>query len=112
MADIVSINFDLEDLIDEVDELVEEALADGVEFARRQLLQRIPSQRRESRQAVTARVNGMQAEVGLSFPPGQRYQSRGTKTEEIVTRAWNAVNAPTLNVIENSFNDRLEEFQS
>lgn len=109
MADTVSMNFDLEDLIEAAGEALDDAIDVGLEFAEEELYRRIPSHRRETRKAVQSERTEDGGQIGLKFPSNRRYRSRGTETEQIVKQAWFSIEQPTLDRIEATFHERIEE---
>lgn len=109
MAKPVTLNFDVDELVEEVEDAIADSIADGVDYARREFLTRIPSQRRETRRSVRAEAKDMSGKVGVRFPASKRYRKQGTTTERIVEDAWRAMEAPTLKAIEDSFEVNLEE---
>lgn len=109
MAETVSLNFDIDDVIDEVEEALEKSIAEGTAYAERTLRSRLPTRRTETAKAVTSQLLGTQGEVGVEFPANRRYRTRGTKTEQIVKRLWRSIESPTFAVIEKEFYDQIEE---
>lgn len=107
--DVVTMDFDLDDLIYEIEEAAEEAIEEGVEFAKQEFVKRIPSNRKLTRRSVIAISHKMSGIAGVRFPPGKRYPKDGTKTKAIVTRAWHSMKGQTLNVIRESIDNGIEE---
>lgn len=109
MANVVTVNLDLDELIEELEDAALEAIVDGAKFSEKELKKRIPPNRKKTRDAVFSRTEGDHADVGVKFPPGRRYPKRGTETERIVKRAWREIKEPVIHHIEQSFHSRVEE---
>ena len=108
MADVTLQIDDFEDLIEDA---VEESMAIASEFARGGILNQIPSNRRKTRKHLILMHNGLSGQVGIRFPPGSRYQKRGTETERLMKKAWRNTEQATFDVTEKAITTSVEEME-
>lgn len=109
MGKVVELNFDLHELLDDVEEAVADAIGDGVQYAKHELLRNIPSHRKKTQRSVVGQSEGAEGFVGVQFPSGSRYPKRGTETEQIVSTTWRSIEQQTLDVIEESIEQGIKE---
>jgi len=105
----VTLNFDVDEFIEEAEEALQAAIVAGVDYTAREIHRLIPSERKETRKAVTPIVGDQEGSVQLRFPSNRRYRARGTKTEQIMQRAWKSIRQTTLQRMEATFYQRIEE---
>ena len=109
MAETVTVNFDLEEIAEQWQDALQQAMESGVQFAEQELKKRIPANRVKTRRAVFSLMEDLTGEVGLLFPAGTRYAKRGTETERIFNRAWQDIKQSVLDHIEQTFYELIEE---
>lgn len=112
MGSEIHLNVDWDALHQAVDEIVEEAIGEGVDVAANQLRNQIPASRRETQRSVIAGSNGNEGHYGVLFPVGKRYDKRGTQTEKIVTEALDRIEQSVVDTVELSIQEGLEELES
>lgn len=100
---------DLSDLLDEIDVAADEAIKAATGFTERQLKNKIPANRVETRKAFRSQDSEASGVVEIRFPKNKRFRTRGTETERLAKKAWRETQSATLEFIQKRFHENIEE---
>ena len=100
---------DLNELLDEIDNVADQTIKEATEFTERQLKNRMPVNRVETRKAIRSQDNEASGIVEIRFPRNKRFRTRGTETERLAKKAWRETQSATLEFIQKRFHEKIEE---